>query len=121
MISRSGYYIDPKATEAVTTLKDSIPKTEGEVRRLVDLFGMYRRHIKDFARIAKPINELLDGKHQKVRNFDDLRRDIESECLSSLEEGKLSQILHTRSVRSVLTVQIGFQSGKLSRMLKNQK
>ena len=67
VISKSGYYIDPKATEAVTKLKDSIPKTVGEVRRLVGLLGVYRRHIKDFARIAKPIYELLDGKHQKVR------------------------------------------------------
>ena len=37
VISKSGYYIDPKATEAVTKLKDSIPKTVGEVRRLVGL------------------------------------------------------------------------------------
>ena len=27
VISKSGYYIDPKATEAMTKLKDSIPKT----------------------------------------------------------------------------------------------
>jgi hypothetical protein len=34
---------------------------------IVGLLGVYRRHIKDFARIAKPIYELLDGKQQKVR------------------------------------------------------
>ena len=50
VISKSGYYIDPKATEAVTKLKDSIPKTVGEVRRL-----------------CKPIYELLDGKHHKAK------------------------------------------------------
>ena len=66
MISKSGYYIDPKATEAVTKLIDSVPKTVGEVRRLVGLLGVYCRHIKYFSRIAKPIYELLDGKHQKV-------------------------------------------------------
>ena len=68
VISKSGYYIDPKATEAVTKLIDSVPKTVGEVRRLVGLLGVYCRHIKYFARIAKPIYELLDGKHQKVRS-----------------------------------------------------
>ena len=31
------------------------------------LLGVYRRHIKDFARIAKPIYELLDGKHHKAK------------------------------------------------------
>ncbi|CAB4027286.1 Hypothetical predicted protein [Paramuricea clavata] len=67
VISKSGYYNDPKATEIVKKLKDSIPKTVGEVQRLVGLLGVYRRHIKDFARIAKLIYELLDGKHQKVR------------------------------------------------------
>ena len=67
IISKSGYYIDPKATDAVTKLKDSLPKTVGEVRRLVGLLGVYRRHIKDFSRIAKPIYELLDGKHHKAK------------------------------------------------------
>jgi hypothetical protein len=32
VISKSGYYIDPKATEAVKKLKDSIPKRVGDVR-----------------------------------------------------------------------------------------
>ena len=55
VISKSGYRIDPKATEAVTKLKGSIPMTVGEVRRLVSLLGVYRRHVKDFAKIAKSI------------------------------------------------------------------
>lgn len=62
VVSKTGYYIDPKATDAVTRLEDSTPKTVGEVRRIVGLLGVYRRHIKDFSRIAKPIYELLDGK-----------------------------------------------------------
>ena len=55
VISKSGYRIDPKATEAVTKLKGSIPMTVGEVRRLVSLLGVYRRHVKDFAKITKSI------------------------------------------------------------------
>ena len=42
--------------------------TVGEVRRLVDLLRVYRRHVKDFAKIAKPIYELLDGKNHKVKS-----------------------------------------------------
>ena len=42
--------------------------TVGEVRRLVGLLGVYRRHVKDFAKIAKPIYELLDGKNHKVKS-----------------------------------------------------
>lgn len=62
VVSKIGYYIDPKTTDAVTRLKDSTPKTVGEVRRIVGLLGAYRHHIKDFSRITKPIYELLDGK-----------------------------------------------------------
>ena len=65
VISKSGYRIDPKATEAMTKLKGSRPTTV-EVRRLVGLLGEYRPHVKDFVKIAKPIYELLDGKNHKV-------------------------------------------------------
>ena len=68
VISKSGYRIDPKATEAVTKLKGSIPTTVGEVRRLAGLLGVFRHHVKDFAKIAKPIYELLDGKNHKVKS-----------------------------------------------------
>ena len=62
MVLEQGYSIDPKTTEAVTRLKEKTPQTVGEVRRIVGLLGVYRRHIKDFSKIAKPIYELFDGK-----------------------------------------------------------
>ena len=40
--------MDPKATNAV-----------GEVRRIMGLLGVYRRHIPNFAQTAKPIYDLL--------------------------------------------------------------
>ena len=60
IISEDGYRMDPKATSAVTHLKNVKPKTVGEVRRVVGLLGVYRRHIKKFAQIAKPIYDLLN-------------------------------------------------------------
>ena len=62
IVSEKGYNIDPKATEAVILLKSKIPRTVREVRRVIGLLGVYRRHIKDFSKIAKPIYELLEGK-----------------------------------------------------------
>ena len=59
IISRDGYRMDPKATNAVTTLKGVKPKTVGEVRRIIGLLGVYRRHIPNFAQTAKPIYDLL--------------------------------------------------------------
>ena len=60
IISEDDCRMDPKATSAVTHLKNVKPKTVGEVRRVVGLLGVYRRHIKNFAQIAKPIYDLLN-------------------------------------------------------------
>ena len=59
IISRDGYRMDPKPTNAVTTLKGVKPKTVGKVRRIMGLLGVYRRHILNFAQTAKPIYDLL--------------------------------------------------------------
>ncbi|CAB4030563.1 Hypothetical predicted protein [Paramuricea clavata] len=68
IVSEKGYNIDPKATEAVILLKSKIPRTVGEVRRVIGLLGVYQRHIKDFSKIAKPIYELLEGKVNTNQN-----------------------------------------------------
>ena len=47
VISQDGYRIDPKATNAVTAMKDLKPQTVEEVRRLMGLLGVYRSHIKN--------------------------------------------------------------------------
>ena len=45
----------------MTTLKDSAPKTVGEVRKLLGLMGYYRRYIPNFARTARLLFDLLQG------------------------------------------------------------
>ena len=59
-ISQDGYRIDPKATNAVIAMRNLKPRTVGEVRRLMGLLGVYRRHIKNFAQIAKPVYDRLN-------------------------------------------------------------
>ena len=44
---------------AVEKLKEQIPKTVGEVRQLAGILSYYRRYIKNFAKIARPIYNLL--------------------------------------------------------------
>ena len=68
VISQDGYQIDPKATSAVTAMKNLKPRTVGEVRRLMGLLGVYRRHIKNFAQTAKLIYDLLSLDLRKKRN-----------------------------------------------------
>ena len=55
LVSEDGYQMDPKVTSAVTVIKDVRPKTVEKVRRLMGPLGVFRRHIKDFARISKSI------------------------------------------------------------------
>ena len=66
LVSKDGYQMDPKVTSAVTTMKYVRPKTVGEVRRLMGSLGVYRRHINDFARISKSIQDLLSDRKEKV-------------------------------------------------------
>ena len=51
--------MDPKNVKSIEALRGTKPKTIGEVRKLFGFLGYFRRYIKDFARIAKPLSDLL--------------------------------------------------------------
>lgn len=59
VVSSSGIEADPGKTEAVRTWP--VPKTVKEVRKFLGFVGYYRRFIKDFSKIARPLNDLLIG------------------------------------------------------------
>ncbi len=59
VISKEGYRMDPGNIQPVLALKELRPKNIGEVRRLVGLLSVYRRFVPNFARLAKPLYDLL--------------------------------------------------------------
>ena len=59
IISPEGYKLDPDSIKPILHLQKSTPKTVGDVRRLLGLLGYYRRYIKNFSPIAKPLYDLL--------------------------------------------------------------
>ena len=63
LISAEGYRMDPADTEALERFREA-PKNVGDVRSLLGFLGYYRCYVKNFARIVKPLYELLkeDGK-----------------------------------------------------------
>jgi len=51
--------MDPDTVKAVVQLKEHHPTNVGEVRQMAGLLSYYRRYIKDFARLAKPLYDLI--------------------------------------------------------------
>ena len=63
IVSEEGFQIDPADTTAVKSLKEKTPSTVDEVRKLLGFLGYFRSFIRDFARIAKHLYQLLEGNH----------------------------------------------------------
>ena len=59
IVSGDGYRMDPESVKVVEKLKETLPKIVGEVRQLAGILSYYRRYIRNFAKIAKPIYDLL--------------------------------------------------------------
>ena len=59
VVSGEGISTNPKKVEAVT--KWPMPQTVYDVRSFLGFVGYYRRFIKNFSKIAKPIREVITG------------------------------------------------------------
>ncbi|XDV36032.1 hypothetical protein PO909_005884 [Leuciscus waleckii] len=59
IVSAAGIAVDPEKVSAVQGW--AAPKTVRQVRSFLGFAGYYRRFIKDFSKIAKPMNQLLGG------------------------------------------------------------
>ena len=59
IISENGMAVDP---DKISCVKDwPVPKTVWEVQRFVDFTSFYRRFVKDFAKIARPLHLVTQG------------------------------------------------------------
>lgn len=59
IISQDGVSTDPEKTEAVTTWPR--PNTVSALRSFLGFCGYYRRFVKDYSKVAYPLNQLLSG------------------------------------------------------------
>ena len=85
MISRSRMFYDMAWTFSVTrlhkaqqatssikpvlALRDSLPRTVNEVRKLMGFLNYYRRYVKHFSRIAKPSYDLMKTPSQSLKDI----------------------------------------------------
>ena len=72
VVSEEGYKLDPSSIKPVLALRDSPPRTVNEVGKLMGFLNYYRRYVKDFSRIAKPIYDLVKTPGQTLK---DVQRD----------------------------------------------
>ena len=59
IVSAEGYRMDEGSIEAVLNLKNAKPTNVGDIRQILGLIGYHRRHIQDYAKLAKPLTNLL--------------------------------------------------------------
>ena len=62
------------------------PKTYTEIRRFTGMMGFFRRFIKGYSKIAKPLNDLLEGEASKLKAEE---VDLPPDALKAFEELKL--------------------------------
>ena len=80
LIGNGGIQVDPKKVEVVENWP--VPKTVKGVRSFLELCNYYRRFVKDFAGIARPLSSLTKKKVPFIWNdecqtaFDSLRKEL---------------------------------------------
>ena len=128
VVSGKGISTNPKKVEAVA--KWPTPKTVYDVRSFLGFVGYYRRFIKDFSKIAKPIREVITGlENQSKRSakktfvewteaadsaFEHLKKLCISTPIWAYPDYKLPFVLHTDSSSEGLgAVLYQKQNGKL--------
>ena len=120
VVSEEGIHTDPAKTEAVKIWP--VPKTTKKVRKFLGFTGYYRRFIKGFASIARPLNDLLIGhvtnpkakkksskkqtpfkwNEEQQRSFDTLKSKLTTPPVLAYADYKLPSVVHTDASASGL-------------------
>ena len=59
IVSKDGYRMDTRSVQCVRELVNKKFETVGQIRQLMGLLSYHRRHVQQFASIAKPLTDLL--------------------------------------------------------------
>ena len=65
IVSEKGIATDPTKIEAIRNWP--VPKTVTDVRSFAGFTNNYRKFIKDYAKVARPLNELISGDNAKKK------------------------------------------------------
>ncbi|XP_074306469.1 uncharacterized protein LOC141641716 [Silene latifolia] len=125
VISKEGVSVDPSKIEAVTRWQS--PKNVGEIRSFLGLAGYYRRFVKDFSKIAKPLTSLMRKENRFVwdesceKAFLTLKERLTTALILALPDGNDNFEVYTDASKKGLGCVL-MQNGKViayaSRQLK---
>jgi len=82
IVGNGKFFHDPAKTEAISRMV--LPQTKKDIRYVLGVFSFYRNHVKDIARIAKPLTDLTSSKtparpqmtQTEICAFEELKRHI---------------------------------------------
>ncbi|KAL0453787.1 UNVERIFIED_CONTAM: Retrovirus-related Pol polyprotein from transposon [Sesamum latifolium] len=106
VILKEGVQPDPAKVRAI--LEWEPPKNVSEVRSFLGLAGYYRRFIKDFSVVAKPLTNLLkkntpfNWNDRCAQSFEELKRRLTSAPILALPSGDGGYVVYTDASRQGL-------------------
>ncbi|GKE40908.1 putative reverse transcriptase domain-containing protein [Tanacetum coccineum] len=120
VIDSEGIHVDPAKIEAI---KDwASPKTPTEIRQFLGLAGYYRRFIKGFSKIARPMTKLtqksvkFEWGEKAVATFQLLKQKLCSAPILALLEGSENFVLYCdashKGLGAYFKCSIGSQKGR---------
>ena len=88
IISSNGVEMDP---EKVKTIVDwSLPYNRRDIQSFIGFCNFYRRFIKDFSRIARPLIRLTQNEYKDIKRFDWTSHQKAKEAFESLKQAVIS-------------------------------
>ncbi|XP_073668068.1 uncharacterized protein [Paramisgurnus dabryanus] len=100
LVSGDGYSMDPAEVASVQALKERVPTTVGDLRKLLGFLSYYRAYIPDFSKLANPLYQLLSAPlASPVKNR------VTGKCINNKRKGGLSSntpIQWTQSHQEIL-------------------
>ncbi|KAL0373524.1 UNVERIFIED_CONTAM: Retrovirus-related Pol polyprotein from transposon [Sesamum radiatum] len=106
VVSKEGVQPDPAKFRAI--LEWEPPKNVSEVQNFLGLAGYYRRFVKDFSVVAKPLTNLLkknapfNWNDRCAQSFEELKRRLTSAPILALPSGDGGYVVYTDASRQGL-------------------
>ncbi|KAL0402639.1 UNVERIFIED_CONTAM: Transposon Ty3-I Gag-Pol polyprotein, partial [Sesamum latifolium] len=106
VVSKEGVQPDPAKVRAILGWEP--PKNVSEVRSFLGLAGYYRRFVKDFSVVAKPLTNLLkkntpfNWNDRCAQSFEELKRRLTSAPILALPSGDGGYVVYTDASRQGL-------------------